>query len=1326
MKGSRRQPAAASQQQPAAPASPTTKGTAKYTNKDGSKFITVPKVASSTADQLSPTAASMPSPSPASAPAPGADEAAPPVNRKKAKRRAKAAAKAAAEADLTRSIVNGLPSPAASGSHGSKPSIPEPEYSDDDHAHYPNHQTHGNGHAPPLASKSRKKKGKKGDGSVASAMSSSRHPASAHSHSAAGDHGPPPLEHSLSRASGISKEKIWNTSSQEERQRIKEFWLGLGEDERKSLVKVEKDAVLKKMKEQQKHTCSCTVCGRKRTAIEEELEGLYDAYYEELESFANQPNHNGEAPPMLGPSRHFASTGGYTSQVMPSSYPPQQPSRGRIVEHVGDDEEEEGDDDYSEDEEDEEDDEEEEEENEYSDEEEPEEIHRDHPTEHQTDFFNFGNSLTVQGGILTVADDLLKNDGKKFIEMMEQLAERRMAREEDAKDQYSGNYPHAVNGANYPAHSHPPPPEDEEEYEEDEEEEEYDSQEDEYDEEEVQIQNPAAADTYYDHCEHHCPHHCPHHGTECCHTDGGALDAAGQPWLDASGRESQAKQPCHAQDTMTEEQRMEEGRRMFQIFAARMFEQRVLTAYREKVARERQEKLLEELAEESREADQRKAKKAKEAQKRKDKLQQKKQALAEEKARKDAERAAEEAERLAEEQRKAEEQRQKAEERRRKKEAQKKAEEEDRLRKEAERLRRQNELKERQAEQERKAREAKEKEKKAKEEAKQKEKAAREQKEREARERKEKQERERQDREAKAKAEKEAKEKQRREERAAQKAATLANAPVPITLVKRPSQQQPSAALPVLPQNPPASVASPQIPVATPVIPKLPTPARPRQASQQDPNTAPSGPAPSMHGAYAQSMVTGQNTMPEATTPVHMSPAPLAQLGRVGNHGASPLDTATRLASMQQQQQSPHQPNYLQQQQPPLPPPHGMGFGAPLSLFGGTGPMIPPPGFGGRLGHDNMFPTAMGAERFRTPSSPGPPGLGMPIPSMNGHPGRGGFGPMPPPPGFAQTPELATIGTYGSLPKDSPIGLQSHSRHASSGFDSPAPPISRPAPIGHPGSVVQGHRGSLSAAGDDEEGGDLSDPPHLGSSALIDDEDEPLPEFNSLPRRGVAPGPRGFPPVAPGPFGMDPTGAFGSPLWSHPGPSHLASPGGLFGHTAPPPGFGSMAPLPSAMPWGTSPTYVAPGLARPQANRSVQIRLLLCRACQELSELRSKASTPDRSGGSKTRTPDPEKGYNSLQDIKAQIDIINPGDIVTVAELLDLCDTEGNQANGGGSFETRQDDATNQVHVRWLPTDSDQVTQRAVGRSLGEIGSPIIGGGSGSSNSPWGTPVGGR
>ncbi|RKP27071.1 hypothetical protein SYNPS1DRAFT_6892, partial [Syncephalis pseudoplumigaleata] len=49
------------------------------------------------------------------------------------------------------------------------------------------------------------------------------------------------------------------------------------------------------------------------------------------------------------------------------------------------------------------------------------------------------------------------------------------------------------------------------------------------------------------------------------------------------------------EDPLTEEQRMEEGRKMFQTFAARLFEQRVLTAYREKVARERQEQLLQEI-----------------------------------------------------------------------------------------------------------------------------------------------------------------------------------------------------------------------------------------------------------------------------------------------------------------------------------------------------------------------------------------------------------------------------------------------------------------------------------------------------------------------------------------------------------------------------------------------------------------------------------------------------------------------------------------------------------------------------------------------------------
>ncbi|KAI6952050.1 hypothetical protein KC329_g19291, partial [Hortaea werneckii] len=220
---------------------------------------------------------------------------------------------------------------------------------------------------------------------------------------------------------------IWNTSSAQERQNIKDFWLSLSEDERKSLLKIEKEAVLRKMKQQQKHSCSCTVCGRKRTAIEEELEVLYEGYYEELEQYAHHdqpplPSSDGLMP---DPLHHHRPP--HPLAAPPPMHPQHRTSNVR--EHFDEDEEE-----YSDEEEEEYSDEED-----YSDEE-PE------PPRGVPDFFNFGQNLTVKGiltpwleklqqglkgkadNLLTVADDLLKNDGRKFIEMMEQLAERRMQR----------------------------------------------------------------------------------------------------------------------------------------------------------------------------------------------------------------------------------------------------------------------------------------------------------------------------------------------------------------------------------------------------------------------------------------------------------------------------------------------------------------------------------------------------------------------------------------------------------------------------------------------------------------------------------------------------------------------------------------------------------------------------------------------------------------------------------------------------------------------------------------------------------------------------------
>jgi len=153
--------------------------------------------------------------------------------------------------------------------------------------------------------------------------------------------------------------------------------LSLGEEERKSLVKVEKDAVLKKMKEQQKHSCSCTVCGRKRLAIEEELEVLYDAYYEELEQYAH--TRQGD-PPLMRNSRRLGAMSGFHS---PHQLPPAfHPSRGRIENPGEEDLDEDGEEEYSEEDED------------------IDEYSEDEPPEDQSqanDFFNFGNSLTVKG-----------------------------------------------------------------------------------------------------------------------------------------------------------------------------------------------------------------------------------------------------------------------------------------------------------------------------------------------------------------------------------------------------------------------------------------------------------------------------------------------------------------------------------------------------------------------------------------------------------------------------------------------------------------------------------------------------------------------------------------------------------------------------------------------------------------------------------------------------------------------------------------------------------------------------------------------------------------
>ncbi|KAJ5539858.1 hypothetical protein N7513_008190 [Penicillium frequentans] len=1083
-----------------------------------------------------------------------------PVNRKKQKRRQKQAARLAADPSDVHTSAD-LDS-TADDQHSNDHEVDSADLDHGSDEMYHNGAHHGlgrnsvsNDYDDATGSKTKKKKNKKSRSDSRTLADGSSTPLS--SPSASFSHPPHPHSLPFSRfpAKSGKENSIWNQSSLEERENIRKFWFELGEEERRQLVKVEKDAVLKKMKEQQKHSCSCTVCGRKRTAIEEELEVLYDAYYEELEQYAN--NNQGSfdegapiippprlyQPPLRSPGQHTRTHGQY------------HPSRGRVQELPEDEEDEEEDEDLEEDYDDEEEDDDDEL---YSDDEFEED---DEARAARADFFAFGNSLTVKDGILTVADDLLKNDGKHFIDMMEQLAERRMQREEDTQYNIA-----AAHQSFHAGHNHGPL--DDDDYD-DEEDEDYDSQEEEeFDEDEM--------------------------------------------------------------DAMTEEQRMQEGRRMFQIFAARMFEQRVMTAYREKVAEQRQKQLIEELLEEETRNKQRNAKKAREALKKKDKKRLQKLAKEEEKARRDAEKAAEEAAVKAAQEKKLEEQRLRREEQRLKREAERKAQEEERARKEAEKQRRIREERDRQAEAERKQREQKE-EKKRREEAKRKEKE-----EREAREKKikdeQREEQAKRDREAAAKAEHEAR------ERSGKRDIQARPAPHPGTSIAMPTN--------LSSQPVPGSLQSPHY---TPAAPKVSTPARPRQTSQQGSHTSSPHSQPSSSDIFPQPSI----------SPRSMTQSQSGAIGsRPGHH-----------------------------QQPPL---HHPQPSAPLSPLGRT---HPPgfPGFGSLPSNPPGLP-GMGARPL------GPPDYGMYSPNsaminplrafagpggIAAPPGINGVRPMPSGRGFPDPGHGLPFSGHAMPGAFHQPG--SHSRQQSGSFErSPLDSSGqwpRPSPIKRPSSGAQenGHQVD-----------DLST--QLGSSALLDDTDA---NYSSNLSQSL-PGP-----TLPGQFPLPSRASFqGASFFTDPLGSKTANFG--WGTSLGGPTF------PASSTWGATATgngsgwpqqlkhnIFAPPTAhhRPHTSRPVLIRLLVIQACKTLN----------------THSPRPGSGgYHNVNLVLIQVELLRPPNEPTIKldEMLEICDTEGNTQNGGGSFSIKED--ANGQHVKFEP-DTNSASGHRGSIVPGDIGSPVPG-----------------
>ncbi|KAJ6033507.1 uncharacterized protein N7446_008202 [Penicillium canescens] len=1119
---------------------------------------------------------------------------APTVNRKKQKRRQKQAARLAAEHSHAY----------APGDAADLLATDEHHSCDDGHEfdHTDHHSTapsakygYGASHLPrgpmtnnpddehPAGERSKRKKNRKGRSDSQNLAGGSSTPLS--TPSVTFSHPPPPSQALpyISRFTGkpIKNSSIWNQSSLEERENIRTFWFELGEEERRQLVKVEKDAVLKKMKEQQKHSCSCTVCGRKRTAIEEELEVLYDAYYEELEQYAN--NNQGsfdEGAPIIPPPRLYnsplRSPGQHTR-----THGQFHPSRSRVHELHEDDEEdleEDYDDEEEDDEEDDEDDEEEDDEEElYSD----EELEDDEARAARADFFAFGNSLTVKDGILTVADDLLKNDGKHFIDMMEQLAERRMQREEDTQ--------YGIAAAHQSFHGHNHGPLDEEDYDDEEEDEDYDSQEEEeFDEDEM--------------------------------------------------------------DTMTEAQRMQEGRRMFQIFAARMFEQRVMTAYREKVAEQRQKQLIDELLQEETLNEQRNAKKAREAQKKKDKKRLQRQAKEEEKARRDAEKAAEEAAAKAAQEKKAEEQRLKREEQRKKREAERKAQEEERARKEAEKQRRLKEERERQAETERKQREQRE-EKKRRDEAKRKEKE-----ERELQEKRTKEERERKMREEQA-------QKDRAEQELRERSGKRESKTSPHSFGTHPFNYPPHV--------PPGFLPSPHHSMPSPIVPKVSTPGRPRQTSHHgsstssphsNPNSADSSHHPSISPrsmAHSQSGVNfgSRQGYPQPPPLHHPQPsAPLSPLGRPNPPGFPSLgglpSNPPGIPGMTPRSSIPPESMYS---------PNG-GMMNPLRGFPGPGGIAAPPGM------NNVRPMP--------PSRVFPPDSGHGLGFTGGHGVPGGF-PL----------------QQGGMPK-------THSRQHSTSFDrSPLDngsqpfPITRPSPIKRPSSSAQDRQNNGNDSVQREVDG-LS--AHLGSSALLDDTDATYPSNLSQSLPGAP---------TPGPFPGPTRASFqGSSLFSDPlgSPQSTFPVGSAIGNNTWGPHYAGSAFTGGSGTWGApaagtgwphNNAFTAGGHHRPHTSRPVTVRLLVIQACKHLSNMMS-----------------PRKGAGTFHDMNlvlAQVENLRPlGEpSISLDEMLDICDTEGSPQNGGGSFSIKEDQEGR--YVRFEPDPNSAASGHRGSIVPGDIGSPI-------------------
>lgn len=118
------------------------------------------------------------------------------------------------------------------------------------------------------------------------------------------------------------------------------------------------------------------------------------------------------------------------------------------------------------------------------------------------------------------------------------------------------------------------------------------------------------------------------------------------------------------------------------------------------------------------------------------------------------------------------------------------------------------------------------------------------------------------------------------------------------------------------------------------------------------------------------------------------------------------------------------------------------------------------------------------------------------------------------------------------------------------------------------------------------------------------------------------------------------------------------------------------------------------GSARPSGSRAVTIRLLVVQACSKLS-----AHPPT----------DSRWGFHNVDTVLNQVEHMKPPHEgpISMKEMLDICDTEGNTQNGGGSFIIEHHEP--HTFVKFEPGRTTSISMSG-GIGPGDIGSPIPGG----------------